>query len=491
MNQTRAYTVFGRQVGYVIFTNIVQLVLGVILIPVITKNLGSSLYGVWSLIGVTISLIVPFSVLSFNTSIVRFLAAEKDINKIREDFYSACILVLTSGSVLSLIMFLLSGIIATYIFKDYGLVTYIRISAVLVLLNSLSQVLLAFFRKGINIGIYTVLSLTLNVITFILTMLFVSRGHSLTGVLTATIISLVAINILALVMILKQIHFQRPRFSNMKSYLKWGIPLTPNPAIMWIITASDRYIISYFLGVSAAGIYNAAYILGSYASLALVPLGIVLYPMVSKTYDEGNLKECSNYFKYSFKYLMMVSIPSAIGLSVLAKPLLRILTTPEFVSGSPVVALVAFGALLHCFQQICIYVLHLVGKTRLNLRILSTGAILNIIFNVALIPRLGIIGAGIGSLIAYTVLGVMTLLITNKYLKFDLNLFFILKSFVSSSVMALLIWLIKPETILMILFSIAVGIIVYFGILIVIRGFSKTELAFFKSFVERSVKQYR
>jgi O-antigen/teichoic acid export membrane protein len=101
----------------------------------------------------------------------------------------------------------------------------------------------------------------------------------------------------AMLIILKQVGFQRPRFSHIKAYLKWGIPMIPNSAITWLISASDRYIISYFLGVSAAGIYSAAYGIGSYASFALMPVGIVLYPIVSKAYDESNLAECRNLFK--------------------------------------------------------------------------------------------------------------------------------------------------------------------------------------------------
>jgi O-antigen/teichoic acid export membrane protein len=346
-------------------------------------------------------------------------------------------------------------------------------------------VLTAFFRMGTKIGIFTILNLSLNVFSFGLIMLFVLYGYALTGILVATIIGLIAINIVALVIIFKQIGFQRPRFSNMKSYLKWGIPLTPNSAIMWIIQASDRYIIVYFLGVSAAGIYNVASSIGSYASFTLLPIAMVLYPIISKTYDEKNLEECSNYFKYSFKYLMMVTIPAAVGLSILAKPLLQILTSAEFISGSSVVVITAFGALFNCLQQICSYVMHLSGKTHVNLILLSIAAALNIIFNIILIPHLGIFGAGISYFLSYVVLGLLTLMVTSRYLKFELSLLFLIKSLVASAIMALCIWLLKPESLTMVGLSVVAGIAVYFVILIIIRGFNKTELAFFVSFIKK------
>ena len=480
MNQSKAYTIFGRQVSYVVLSNIIILVLGVIQIPIVTKSLGTSLYGTWSLIGVTTTLIIPFSTLSFGMSIVRFLAVEKDKDKVREDFFSALSLVFIVGVVFSLLIFLLSGVIATYILQDSTQAIYIKISSVLVLLNSLFTVLLAFFRRGSYIGIFTLLNFSSNVLNFVLIILFILAGYGLTGILWATVISITVLSIIALALIIKQLGYKPPRFSNMKPYLSWGIPLTPNTLVNWVMQASDRYLLGYFMGVSAVGIYNVAASIGSYSSFVWPPLSIVLYPVVSKTYDEGNREECSNYFRYSFKYLMMITIPATFGLSILARPLLQILTTPEFFSGSSVVWLIALGTLLHAFHQICSFIFHLVGKTQVILRLLIIAAVLNVILNVILIPRLGILGAGIASVSSYAVLGVITPLITQRYFKFDFDILFILKSLTGSAIMATCIWLLKPESLLMVVVSVVLGVIVYFAVLIILRGFTKTEIGFLK-----------
>ena len=89
----------------------------------------------------------------------------------------------------------------------------------------------------------------------------------------------------------------------MKKYLRWSIPMVPNAGILWIIHVSDRYMVSYYIDTAAAGIYSAAYSIGNYAYFALMPLGIVLYPNVVKTYDEGHPEQTANYLKYGLKYL--------------------------------------------------------------------------------------------------------------------------------------------------------------------------------------------
>jgi O-antigen/teichoic acid export membrane protein len=275
----------------------------------------------------------------------------------------------------------------------------------------------------------------------------------------------------------------------MKAYLKWGIPLTPSAAIQWIISSSDRYIVSYFRGVSATGIYNAADVIGGYASFAFMPVGIVLFPMISKNYDEGKQDQCKDYLKYSFKYLMMFAIPCAVGLSILAKPLLRILTTSEFISGSAVLVLATIGGLFTCLYQIVIYIIYLAGKTQIDIVLMSIAAGLNILLNVVLVPHLGIVGAETASVIAYAVLGGLGLIMSRKYLKFNMSFSFLIKCALSSGFMALCIWLINPRSSLMVSLSIVAGTIAYFGILILIRGFSKSELAFFTTFIRKSFKE--
>lgn len=482
MKKTLEFSIFSKQVGSIIAINILLTVLGIIQVPIVTKNLGTSLYGTWSLLNTTISLIIPFSMLSFSMSIIRFLAAEKDINRIREDFYSACSLVFISGVILSLILFILSGFLATTFLKDSNADSYIRLSSILILLNSIFPIFLAFFRKGNKIAIYNLLNLGLNILQVILIIVFLTLGYKLTGIIMAFIISALLLNLIAFIIIAKQIGFQRPRFTNMKTYLKWGMPLIPTSAILWIMSNSDRYIINYFLGTSDTGIYNAASGLGTYSSFALMPIGIVLYPIISRLYDEGNRVECADYFKYAFKYLMMVTVPAAVGLSILAKPLLEILTTPEFISGRVVVPFIAFGGVFFCFYQIGIYVIHLVGKTYINFRLLCIAAILNVMLNVILISKLGILGAGLANLVTYAVLGILTLIVTGRYLKFSLSLFFILKSLVSSAAMAGVIWLIRPDSLTTIIISMVAGVAIYFGALALVKGFGKEELKFIFSF---------
>jgi O-antigen/teichoic acid export membrane protein len=489
ISENQEYTIFGRHVGYVILVNLAALLLGLVQLPILTKGLGTSLYGIWSLIFVTISLIVPFALLAFNTSTVRFLAAKKDIRTVRDDFYSACTIVFISGAIFSIVLFFLSDFLAVSIFKDADAASYIKLAAALILLNSLHTMTLAFFRMRRQIGLYSILTLLSAVFRVGLIAAAILFDYELGGVIVVVIINGALFTLVPLLIIFRQVGIQLPRFSNMKSYLKWGIPLIPNAAMLWIIAISDRYMVSYFLGVSSAGVYSASYAIGQYATFVLTPLTTVLYPTISKAYDEGNRDESAKYLKYSLKYLMMISIPAAFGLSMLAKPLLRILTTPEFVTGSTVVPWVASGAVIFCFYQMGVHIIHLVGKTYITVRLLSIAAALNIGLNLLLIPRMGIVGAAVATLVAYGVLGLITLLVTRRYLKFGLSPLFMAKSVLASAVMTLCLWLINPHSWVWVIISIVAGALIYFAVLLAIKGLSRQELSFFINFFKDNLKR--
>ena len=491
MQLNKEYIIFGRQIGYIVGYNIILLLLSFIQLPILTKGLGAALYGTWSLITATISLIIPFVLLGLGEGTIRFLAAEKDKGRIREDFLSACSVVFISGIAFSVFLFLLSDYLATFIFKDINSSTYIKLASILILLDSTSALVVSFFRTFRKIGVYAIIGMIQSTFKVGLIVLSILLGYKLTGVIIATIITSILFDVIILVIILKQIGFQLPRFSHLKSYLRFGIPLAPTQAILWIIHTSDRYMISYFIGAAATGIYSAAYAIGQYTSFFMVPINVVLLPTIAKSYDEGNLNETRNYLKYSVKYLMMTAIPAAFGLSILAKPILQILATSEFIPGSVVVPLVAFGAMLFSFYGICVYIFHLVKRTELVVRLLGISAVLNIIFNILLIPRMGILGAAVATLIAYGVLGMLTLMITRRYLKFDISISFILKSAFSSAIMLLCIWLINPELIVSVIISIFAGVLIYFGILLLLGGLSREELTFFVNFLKDSLRRIR
>lgn len=480
MSTIEEYKGYARDVGLVAGAEIVVALLRFIRLPILTKWLGASLYGTWSLIWVTIVLITPLATLGLGMAMLRFLAAERDVDRIRERFLSVVFTILVAGVFVSLILFLCSDLFASSIIGDINSSHLVKLGSFMILTQALSLISITFFRTFRQIKWYSALLVTKAAAQVGLMVCLLLLGWELRGVIIAALASDILCIAIAFSVALRQVGFRFPKFTELKDYLKYGLPLVPGTTVSWIVSASDRYIIGYFMEARDVGIYAAAYTLAHIISLFLGPIQVVLLPAISKLYDNGEIAKTRTYLKYSLKYLMLLSIPAAFGLSILAFPLLRILTTSEFVSGNVVIPFIASGILFHSLYQVCHYINHLVKKTYWVARLLGISAVLNIGLNLLLIPRLGILGAAVATLIAYAVLGILTVVVSFRYFKFDLGFSFIMKSILASAVMALAIWLLNPLGITEVVISILLGIVIYFVIIFVLKGFNKKELNLLK-----------
>jgi O-antigen/teichoic acid export membrane protein len=182
------------------------------------------------------------------------------------------------------------------------------------------------------------------------------------------------------------------------------------------------------------------------------------------------------------KYFLALAIPSVVGLSLLSRPLLTILSTPEIAAqGYLITPFVAICALLYGIYTIAIQEITLHKKTKYMGFIWLVAAGLNVLLNVIFIPIFGIIGAAVTTLISF---GIAT-----SYIVYHSNLFsivniessFISKCCVSSLILGFLIIFISPGDIVEILVTVLCSTGIYFMLLFALKGFSKDEFAFFKN----------
>ena len=476
-----SYKKFAQGIGLVSITNLLISLRGLILLPILTKTLSVCEYGIWAQIMVTISLFTPLATIGLLSGIVRFLATETDKKEIQEGLFSSLIVIFFSGMFLSFILFISSNFLSHTIFHTTEAIPLIKISAFIILIGALDRASLQFFRARRQITKYSGFMLLesfgeLGLITYL-----VLAGFGLFGAVISLLIIKSIIFGPMLFVIISQIGMKLPNFTKIKPYLVFGLPMLPSYLFVWIIGSSDRYVIGYFLDSASVGIYSAAYGIGGLILMFMAPISIVLYPTILNLGEENKIEEIKTHLGYSLKYYLMLAIPSTFGLSVLAKQLLLIFTTSQFVYGSALIPIIAVSSIFACFYPINMYILALVKKTKIIGMLLGIAAVTNIALNILFVPLIGIFGAAISTLISYLILSVLMYYFSRTEIKFDLGLKFIFKSLFASFIMSFLIFEYNPTRIINVLISIGFATGVYFGILLLLRGFNKDELKFFKS----------
>ena len=100
---------------------------------------------------------------------------------------------------------------------------------------------------------------------------------------------------------------------------------------------------------------------------------------------------------------------------------------------------------------------------------------LNIILNFLIIPYYGLIGAAITTALSYFFAMCVTAFFSLKVLTFSVDIGFIFKSVVSSSIMGVFLVLFEPIGLLQMLICILIALVIYILSLIILRSFNKNE----------------
>jgi len=473
------YKLFAKRIGLIGLSNLLVNLSGVILLPILTKNLPIEEYGVYAQIIVTIGLIPSIALLGLPYTMVRFLAEEKDRERIREGFYSIYFIVLFMSAIAALALFLSSNLIASLLFD--GDQTVVKILSGIIFVECSNTSLYNYFRTFQQMKRYSLFMLIQTILNMLLIAYFVLSGYGIKGVAIGILITRVSIFIVMAIPIIAKIGVKIPEFANTREYLAFGIPTVPANLSSWLINSSDRYIIGILMGTAFVAYYSPGYTLGFMISMFVAPLRFILPATLSKYYDSNDKATSGAFLKYSLKYFLLFAIPSAFGLSLLSKPILTILSTSEIAKeGYLITPLVAFGTVFFGAAVIITHVIIMEKNTGIMGFLYTAAALLNLGLNLALIPYVGIVGAAIATLVAFFFLFTVGTIYSFRHLKFDLGLGFLSKCVFASAVMSLVIVMWEPEGLSSVMVVVGICVIIYLGALLLLGGMNREELQFFK-----------
>lgn len=478
----KEYKVFIQRIGLLGVTNILLALSTLILLPILTKSFSITDYGIWVQINTLVTLIPNIAILGLPYTMVRFLSAEKDKNRIKDGFYSILIIIIGTNILISSLLLLFSRTIANLLFD--GNIIIVQISAFIVFITCLDILLLNYFRTFQQIKKYSILSLIQTYIGVLLVSYLAILGFNVEIAAWGLFISKIVTFIIMAFIIISEIGISIPQFTNIKEYLSFGIPTIPGSLSFWIVESSDRFLIGILLGTAFVGYYAPGYTLGNIIVMFLSPFSLLLPAVLTKYYEENNHEKIMIFINYSMKIFLLIAIPTLFGMSFLSKPLLTLLTTPEIANqGYLVTPFVAMSATLFGIYGLIVNLIILEKKTRIIAIVWIIAAIMNLILNFILISPFGILGSAIATFISYAIAFVITLFFTLKNFDIKFDLKYISKCIFASIIMTLIIDLFNPKGLFDVILVISISILVYFAIMFIIKGFEKEDLKFLKKLI--------
>jgi len=477
-----SYKLFVKRIGLLGITNFLIVLNTIILIPILTKNLSTSDYGIWIQVITTNFLITSFVSLGLPYTMVRFLSAENDRKKIQDGFYSMAFLILIFSFFISLIIFIFSKVIATSLFN--GDVGVVKIISLLVFVGGLNALLIDFFIAFGQMKRYALFLLLQTYLSLTLVSYFAIFDYGILLVVFGFFITQVILFLIMVSFIFSEIGFKLPKFVNLKEYLNFALPIIPNNLSTWIVESSDRYVIGIILGITFVAYYSPGYTLGMAILLFFTPLSVLLSAILPKYYENGQIDEVMLFINYSLKYFLLVAIPLFFILSLLSKPILMILTTPEIaLNGYLVTPFVALSSLLFGAYGIIMNIIILEKKTKIIGGIWTLAALISLL-NLVFVPIFGILAAAAVTLLSYLTAFLISLNYSQRFFEFNFDYSFILKSVLSSILMSIVIILVNPKGIFNVTILISVSIAIYLFFIFNMKVVDSKEIDFFKEIIK-------
>ena len=246
-----------------------------------------------------------------------------------------------------------------------------------------------------------------------------------------------------------------------------------------------KMIATQLYGVLTGGVNT----LINFPAVLTIALAMSLVPAISESYALKDMRRVANTTTLGIRLTLLVGVPAAAGLGVLAQPILRALYNLqewEYIYGSQLLVTLCVGVVFLTLVQSLTAMLQGVGRTGIPVRNLLIGALFKIIITYGLVgdPLWNIQGAAIGTVVCYGVAAVLNFLSVIKYtgIRVSIKDFFI-KPVISVAVMGLVVYyayeILFGQTgsnIISLGLSIMVGVIVYMVMLLITRTITQEDL---------------
>ncbi len=481
----------------VIIGHILVYMKGIILMPIIIKTVGVTVYGGFVLLSSVLGIVFGISSFGAGFRARRFLPSTSEMTTRGELFYPQFFFQMLSILSLSLLLVLFNRQLNIHFFKNE-----ISYSVLIIPIYMISYFLYSqgsdYFRYTSRVHYMTAATLSFPYIHIGLILLFYYcyRYISINVLVMSQTISAFLIAAPCFWIIFREIgvKFSFYNLKGLVSDIKLGFPLVLGFIVDFILAGSDRYFIAFYMTVSAVGYYNPGYVLGSLIIFIPKAMGTALPQLLSKAVDNGDEQDAQRMLNYAIKIFLLLAIPFIFGSMVLSKPILALLANSEVAENAYLVTpIVALGTLFYGLNIILSNVLFVRMKTYAMFKMNFVAAVFNLVANLVLLYFFrNIIIAAVTTLASYF----LAFLYVNKIIKkkeawpIDSQCVIILKSVGASLLMCgLLFWFSLMTqgnaSITLLGGKLALGIFAYVTGLFALRSFSRQELQFMKSYVCR------
>ncbi len=392
--------------------------LGFLLIPLYTRFLVPSDYGILAMISSFSSVAGVFYTLGLRGSFSRFYWDYKDDRQELGELFSTITTFVGSISLIFTVILLFFGKgLLTPILKGIPFDPYIKIGLLLAFFGVFPPFWTTLCRlreRSLTYVIFTTASFLLVTGLSIYFVVFLREGAL--GRLKGQLYGQIVFAVLAIVLLGREL-VPRVSLRKLRTALKYALPLVPHNLSGWIMSLLDRLVLGGYKGLANVGIYNIGYALGGVMGMVVMAFNLAYSPyFMKKLTAQGNAAKSTIARVATLWTAAMVFI--AVGISAFSWEVVQVMTPVAYHDAWKVVPIITLAFLFQGMYFISVAPLFYNKKFTRYVPVGSfSGAAINVLGNFALIPHFGMMGAAWATAASFAVeLAIVHLLAKKAYL---------------------------------------------------------------------------
>ncbi len=376
---------------YNIAYQILLIILPLVTAPYVSRVLGANGVGLYSYYNSVVKYFSLFIMLGVNNYGNRSIAIVKnDKNKLASTFWG----------IYSLQFFMSIIIVIMYIIYCYFVVGDNKIIAIIQIITILSYMLdINWFYFGMEEFKLTVSrNFVIKISTFIFVLIFVKNRSDLNKYVLIMSLGTCLGNLYLWIKLRKYVNFIRISIKDIIIHIKPNISLFIPVIAVSLYRIMDKIMLGIFSTTEQVGFYeNSEKIINMPLGL-ITALGTVMLPRVSNIISK-DINLVKNYISKSLEFSMFMAFAITFGLIAVANNFSVIFFGNEFLECGKIITFLSPTVILVAWANV-IRTQYLLPNKNDKFYTISVclGAVINVLLNLIFIPKLGAVGAAIGTL---------------------------------------------------------------------------------------------
>ncbi len=404
------------------------LLLGLISFPIFTRVFSAAEYGLIDLAQKVLTFVVIVSKMGLQNAALRFY----DGKRFAEDrgsartYYSTMFFGIVSTSVGVALISL--GIVSftRQSFARGAITSLMHLILILAVLRALDSMLWSFLRieertKAFNIASVGVRAAGIAAICILLTFNARTARTFLLGLLIAEAGLVAALSAQLLGRrVLSMPCFAAPVF---RSGIAFGLPLVVYELAFAVLGSADRFLVRHYLGATALGSYSVASTLAQHANeLLLVPLFLAIVPIYMRLWNDEGRDKTTGFLAFALDLYLLAAVGLLAMAAACAQDGVVLLASAKYAGAGKLIPLLLAGLLVYATHVFVAAGLLIHKRTLQMAGVLLISAALGVGLQAVLLPRLGLVGGALATLLSYSFCMLSLWWASNRVLPLRVNL---------------------------------------------------------------------